>query len=181
MWPIARELRRQGHKTSTFSYATHKGDLHTHKTDLVRFVERVVGESSFAMVGHSLGGLLTHQAVPELHRRPERIVFIATPHDGCERARRARKAIYAPLFTGPARHAATGVAHGHGGISTGVILGRKDKVVLPHEAKLPGVPTIEVPHGHNELLLRAQTARAVCRFVETGTFEETFGPDLIKL
>jgi hypothetical protein len=172
MWPISRELTKNGHRTSLFSYATHKGDLEEHAAALVQHVQQFVGESAFAMVGHSLGGLLTHTAVPQLHRAPKRLVFVATPHNGCIRAKKARKALYAPLFTGPARNAAHGVSLGHHGISTGVIYGRKDKLVLPEEALLPGVPSAEVPYGHNDLLLRSHTARAICRFIETGAFEE---------
>ena len=172
MWPISRVLQKHRHRPSIFSYATYRGHIEEHADALAQHIDATIGESPFAMVGHSLGGLLTHTVLPRLRRPPERLVFIATPHQGCERAQKARVALYARFFTGPARRAAQGVPLGHHGISTGVIYGRKDRIVRPAEAKLEGAIDLELPFGHNELLLRAQTAHAVLRFLTAGHFHE---------
>ena len=172
LWPMARTLRRRGHQTSIFSYATYRSTLEDHAQALVSHIDSQTKGRPYALVGHSLGGLLIHTTIPLLEQPPQSLVFIATPHRGCAKAQKARKALYASFFTGAGRSTAQGVPPSHAGISTGIIYGLRDKVVQPKEALLPDQPTLALPFGHSELLVRNRTAAAVGRFVEEGLFEQ---------
>lgn len=177
LWPLGRQLERHGHRAVIFSYPSRRGTLDEHAAALLRVIReaaaRAAGEP-LAVFGHSLGGLLLHRVLADDPSLPVvRRVFAATPHRGCRLARRAAAGPLGPLLSPVSRAAMFGVAAAERHPSrTGVIIGTRDLMVRPDEADLPGAhDRLRLPYGHNEILLRPRTARAVARFLETGAFD----------
>jgi pimeloyl-ACP methyl ester carboxylesterase len=186
LWPLARQLERFGHRAEVFSYPSHRGTVEEHAEALRRHLVaagRRAGRAPLAVFGHSLGGLLVHHALTDAAGLPsiERRVFAATPHRGCRAARLTVRGPLARLLSPVGRAAVAGVTRdpAHPG-RTGVIVATRDLLVLPEEAELPGADDrIELPFGHNDLLVRARTARAVANFVASGRFSPE--PDWTRL
>lgn len=172
MWPLAARLRRAGHTTTLFKYRSHRGDIARHVKDLRTFIQSGDG-APFALVSHSMGGLVVHAALDDAQiRKPQAAVFIATPHNGSRLARAVRKGPLARFMSDGARVLASGVNLRPSDVPCGVIVGLKDRTVRPAEARFSGATDqLDLPYGHNELLVRPQTAAAVTRFIKTGRFE----------
>jgi pimeloyl-ACP methyl ester carboxylesterase len=175
LWPMARQLERLGHATSVFGYPSHRGTLEGHAEALRKhLVDTARRTEAMALFGHSLGGLLVHHALAAEPELPvTRRIFAATPHRGCRTARLTARGPLARLLS-PLGMAAAGGFRGTAAhpARTGVIIATRDRLVLPEEAELPGAhDRLELPFGHNELLMRPRTARAVARFVDTGWFD----------
>ena len=150
----------------------HSYDLHT--SVITSGGESGQDEGPVAVVAHSLGGLITHRAMemaPEAkisHR-----IFVATPHRGSAFARRGRESPVSRLLSPAARTASHGYPMPESPALTGVVMGTKDRLVSPAEADLKEAHArLELPFGHNELLMRPNLAHAVHRFVTKGYFEE---------
>jgi pimeloyl-ACP methyl ester carboxylesterase len=186
LWPLARQLEHLGHGAEVFSYPSHRGTVEEHAEALRRHLvaaARRAGRDPLTVFGHSLGGLLVHHALADTAGLPtiERLIFAATPHRGCRAARFTVRGPLARLLSPVGRAAVAGLVREPGHVArTGVIIATRDLLVLPEEADLPGADDrIELPFGHNDLLVRPRTAKAVARFVSTGRFSSE--PDWSQL
>ena len=171
LWPLARRMRRLGHQVETYAYPSHRGTLGAHAEGLATQLRK--GDDPVAVVAHSLGGLLAHHAMtiaPDAnvsHR-----IFVATPHRGSKFARRGRKSPIARLLSPAVRMASHGYPMPASEALTGVVIGTKDRMIRPEEADLAAAHArLELPFGHNELLMRPNLAHALHRFLTDGHFE----------
>jgi pimeloyl-ACP methyl ester carboxylesterase len=179
MWPIARHLRKSGYPTTTFGYQSHRGDLLDH----ARAFAAVINEHTSGEIGilaHSMGGLIARAALPLLNRKPDRLLFISTPHRGCAITRQLRRTAVARWMSPAVKRTAFGLDTPLQSASCGVIVGSKDRLVRAEEAAITGVPSLSLPFGHNELLLRPKTANAVSLFMKHGQFERPLGTEKLK-
>lgn len=179
MWPIARRLRRSGHTTTTFGYASHRGDLLDHARDFASVINAHDG-ASLGILAHSMGGLIARAALPLLERRPDRLLFLATPHRGCAIARQLRRTAIARWMSAAVKRTAFGMDTPLDFEGCGVIVGQKDRLVRAEEATISGVPNLSLPFGHNEMLLRPKTANAVDTFMKHGQFERPLNAQSLK-
>lgn len=170
-WPLARRLRRLGHRTHLHRYPSALGTLDAHAASLTALIRRV--DAPVAVLGHSLGGLVVNRAMdqhpdlPVSHR-----IFVATPHRGSRVARRGRRSLVSPLLSPAVKIAALGHALPVSVARTGVVVGTRDTMVTAEEAELAGADDrLALPFGHNEILLRPDLAFAVDRFLRHGRFE----------
>ncbi len=168
MWPLARRLQRRGHTCDIFGWATHRGDL---EQEAERLSTRIRGhEGPRAVVAHSLGGVLAHKAVREAP--VDKMVLLAVPHSGLGVARVARGTPIGRLLPDSLRLASTGRPPALRA-PTGIIVGSRDRTVKPQEAAHPEArATLTVATTHNGLLVSAEVAGAVDRFLRTEAFEE---------
>jgi pimeloyl-ACP methyl ester carboxylesterase len=170
-WPLARRLRRLGHRPHLHRYPSALGTLDAHAASLADLMEAVGGP--LAVLGHSLGGLVVHRAMaqhPELpisHR-----IFVSTPHRGSRVARASRRSLVAPILSSAVKVAAQGHVVPASLARTGAVVGTRDKMISASEAELPEADDrLALPYGHNEILLRPDLARAVDHFLRHGCFE----------
>lgn len=81
-WPLLRSLRRAGHATGTFGYWVY---LESAEKVVARLRTRLLelgAEGEYAVLGHSLGGVLLRaaiQSLPEGSVPPRRVVLIGSP------------------------------------------------------------------------------------------------------
>ena len=171
-WPLARRLRHAGHDVESFDYPSRRGRLIEHADGLIERIEEFPGRNT-AIVAHSMGGLLVQVA---LSRSPAedvtRRVFIATPLNGSRAARTTAQSPIGRFISPAARRTGWGVRSPVHGAQTGVVVGTRDRLVQPHETAFTGAhDRLELPFGHNELLLRRRTAWAVATFLARGRFD----------
>lgn len=103
---LARRLRRAGHPVHLFGYSVTFEAFEAIVDRLVRQVERTLrkkagdgDEVPYAIVGHSLGGVITRAAWPRLPQGLGRVVMLATPNKSPVLARRvAELPLLRPLF-----------------------------------------------------------------------------------
>lgn len=143
---------RADHATVDFGYGPHRA-FESVGEELAELVQRVGRTNPVVLVGHSLGGLLARWCVDVLEnaQEVERIVTLATPHGGTERARIAPGSLGAALRPGSAVLRRLGE---HSSVPLVSIAGSADRVVPVSSASavrnaqmhvIPGV-------GHNGLL-----------------------------
>jgi alpha-beta hydrolase superfamily lysophospholipase len=87
-WGLARFLRRGGHITEHFGYIAAVESFARIRSRLRYRLERLAQFRPYAVVGHSLGGLLLRDAVRELYPEPAHLVMLATPNQAPRLARR---------------------------------------------------------------------------------------------
>ncbi len=174
--PLKRRIAGAGYPVEVFRYPTHRDGVRTHANDLAQRLAVDCRGAPVILVGHSLGGLVVHEAIKKRALNLTRVVFVATPHRGCRVGRNARKLRWPMLLQGAGRQVSHGVEPAPINAETGVIIGTKDRVVSPQEAELPGATRLQLPYGHNGLLVRPRSLAAIVRFIESGRFEETFDP-----
>lgn len=79
---LGRRLRQAGHETSSFGYLVSRQKLDAIVDAWVAHIERGLGEDKageFAVVGHSLGNIITRRALPRLPGL-RRFVMLAPPN-----------------------------------------------------------------------------------------------------
>jgi len=80
--PLLFRLRKAGHSTSNFSYMVSRHDFETVKKRLIKTIENIAQQGEYALVGHSLGGILLRAAVLDLApevRRPAKLFLLGSP------------------------------------------------------------------------------------------------------
>lgn len=81
LFGLSRDLRRAGHNTSFFSYSV---ALHSFPENASRLLSHIRKNSSsdeaFAVVAHSLGGVLTRSISPELPKSFRKLVLLGPPN-----------------------------------------------------------------------------------------------------
>ena len=183
---LARRLRAAGHDVESFGYFVTRDalDVIAHRfAGVVR--EHAKGEP-FAIVGHSLGNVITRLAMPELEGLA-RFVMLAPPNQPPVMARAlegnpvfkiltrdaGRKLLDLAFYESlPLPTAPTLVIAGNRGPKARWLPFRgepSDGVVRVEETRLAGIPHIEVPAVHTFIMNDADVAKLVLRFLEAGT------------
>jgi hypothetical protein len=78
---LGRQLRRWGHHIEQFGYAAVAQPYDAIVARLTKRIERVAAAGPYAIIGHSLGGVLLRSALARLTGpRPEHLVLLGTPN-----------------------------------------------------------------------------------------------------
>lgn len=101
-WGLARHLRRAGHTTESFGYVAALESFNHISERLRRRLDPIARRGRYAVVGHSLGGLLLRDALARVSPPPAHFVMLATPNQPPRLARRFRGVWPFRLFTGEA-------------------------------------------------------------------------------
>ena len=182
---LAGRLRRAGYPVSLFGYSV---TVETLETIARRFLERVrqevEPEQSYAVVGHSLGNVITRLVDPELPEGFCRFIMLAPPNRLPRSAHLLRRN---PLYraitrdtgqqladpgfyeTLPRTRAPSLILAGTAGPRADWLpLGRQpnDGVLTVEETSLDGVPRMEIPALHTWLMNRGDVFRAIRCFLE---------------
>ena len=104
MGRLARDLRRAGAEPQLFAYLP---AMERFDCIVRRLRQRLewLAEAEYAVVGHSLGGLLLRAAIAQLApgvRPPRRLVMLGTPNQSPRLARRCRRWLLYRLISGDA-------------------------------------------------------------------------------
>ena len=188
--PLAAQLRREGFAPALFGYPSVRGGP---DEAIPRLAERLSGGGFDAVVGHSLGGLVTLEA---LRLAPDagvgRVVCLGSPLRGSATARNVAAARWSrPLLGRSAALLQDGLARWDGAAAVGVVagdvprgLGRlfsrfdcaSDGTVGVDETRLPGLADHCVVHAsHTGLVFSPLAARHAAHFLRHGRFEHAAG------
>ena len=180
---LARRLRAAGHQTDAFGYFVTKDGLDVIAHKFSRFIDekRAAGEP-FAVIGHSLGNVITRMALPL--EGLARFIMLAPPNRPPVMARALQgnpvfraltrdagqklldDAFYASL---PVPQVPTLVVAGTGGPRSSWLPFKgspSDGVVLVEETRLPGVPHVEVPAIHTFIMNDGEVAKLALGFLQ---------------
>ncbi len=189
---LARRLEARGFRTHAFSYPTLGRTLAENARALYEFARRIDAKP-LDFVGHSLGGLVILRMFDGWRRLPEgRVVLMGSPVRGSSTASKIAQMPLTRPFVGKARTAlAYGFGHAPAGRETGVIAGTKGlglgrvfkRLELPHdgtiavaETELPdAADRLELDVSHTGLVLSAEVASQVARFLHRGRFDRGAG------
>lgn len=194
---LARRLRQAGHETSTFGYFVTRDTLEGIAT---RFAAHILahGEAQspgeeVAVIGHSLGNVITRLASPRLPQM-SRFIMLAPPNQPPVMARALQ---HSPVFRALTRDAGEKlrdpqffarlpvpscpslIVAGTRGPSARFLPfrgARSDGVVAVEETRLHGVPHIEVESVHTFIMNSAEVARLALHFLKAGTLESAPSP-----
>lgn len=164
--PMASWLREQGIAPVQLHFAYGpSGAVDALARELDARVEALGSRGPIRIVGHSLGGLVARYWAQVLRRPVERLVCIATPHRGTERARRyGRLPLARELVPGSPLLQLLDRTQGHLA-STRVVnlVAGSDRTVAPlQSAVLEGHQSVHLPGvGHNSVLYARETWREV--------------------
>ena len=81
-FPNLLRLRRLGYKTSSFSYFSSFQDLDSIKNRLLSRLAEAASEGDYALIGHSLGGILVRDILMKLPAeidRPKHLFLLGSP------------------------------------------------------------------------------------------------------
>ena len=179
MRPIEKRVKSAGFRTWNWGYNSLVGGVTTHGDALFNTLSELEERSDcdrIHLVTHSMGSILARFALTrrKFHKL-ERIVMLGPPHAG---SRVARNLSY--LF-GPLLHPlyelsdeATSLVNSlpePEGLAIGIIAASRDRVVSVKSTRLSTLTDhLVVNSGHNSMLLRADVADHVVRFLSRGTF-----------
>lgn len=192
MRPLSAALQEAGFRTSIFGYQVRRESFEDIAQSFLHFVTRTLSEDEFdgaeyAIVGHSLGNIITRHISAELPSGWQRFIMLAPPNQPAKLAQRLR---HHPLFQGltksagqnlgdpsfyaglPVPAVATLVLAGELG-GWGRLLPRgeraSDGVVSVEETRLMGAKHRIVPAIHT-LIMNHPTVRAeVLQFLQSGS------------
>lgn len=189
---LARRLRAAGHTPSSFGYFVSRDPLARIAERFVAHVENVRRQDQdaggFAVVGHSLGNVITRMALPGL---PElaRFVMLAPPN---RPPVMAQSLAANPVFRALTRDAGDKLLDEDffarlpvPTAPTLIVAGTRgpkvrwlpladrasDGVVSVDETRLASLPHLEVPAIHTFIMNDAEVARVTLRFLETGAVD----------
>jgi pimeloyl-ACP methyl ester carboxylesterase len=190
---LGRRLEGSGHRTTSFGYRVLASDLETVRG---RFVERVLRDlaedaadgasGGYAVVGHSLGGVITRLASPDLPPGFSRFVMLGVPNRSPAIARALGKNPAYRLLAGDAGRRLADPAFFRGlpvpDIPSLIVAGTagprvgwlpagpepNDGIVKVSETGLDGVARILVPAMHTFLMSRRDVFEAIRRFLDEG-------------
>ncbi len=172
-------LSRNGFKSKIFGYRSVFKTIPIHAEAFARRLKEIENDPSvdeFHIVAHSMGGIVTRQAL--LNYRPsklKRFLMLATPNEGSAAARKLSSHIFAFSKTlkqiSDEEESYVRQLGFPDGVEMGAIHANVDRVVT-RESSQPNAeaPFLEIASGHNDLLIRPATAKAVVQFLETGSF-----------
>jgi pimeloyl-ACP methyl ester carboxylesterase len=185
LWPLAHRLRRRGFATLTFDYGTLFG---TPARAMERLAMLLYGlaPGPVHVVAHSLGGLITLEAMNQYQKLPPgRVVCLGSPIAGSSSARNLQQrglgllsGRSGPLLRGglqqlPERE--IGMIAGAKSMGMGKMFGRfdglNDGTVAVWETRLPGLREhVVLPVAHTGLIYDARAAELAADFLQTGHF-----------
>ncbi len=195
---LARRLKAAGHDAEAWGYFVTKDALDVIAHRFASFVREKARGEPYAVVGHSLGNVITRLAMPELAGM-SRFIMLAPPNQPPVMARAlegnpifkvltrdaGRKLLDAAFYERlPLPTCPTLVIAGNRGPGAKWLPFRgepSDGVVRVEETRLPGVPHVEVPAIHTFIMNDADVARLTLRFLEEGTLGELTDGDVESL
>jgi hypothetical protein len=186
MWLLAWRLRQAGHLPSLFAYAVTLTPLPEIVEKLKRHVaDRVAPGEPYAVIGHSLGNLLTRLASPELPGGFCRFVQLAPPNHSPASARllrdqrlfqaitrdAGRKLVDETFFDAvPVPAVPTLIVAGDAGPRQPFLPPFRgepnDGVLSVEETRLPGIAHLVLPAFHTFIMNRRDATRAILAFLE---------------
>ncbi len=190
MWILDRRLRGAGYRPSVFGYFVTVNDLDEIAARFAAHVERVRAddaaggdEGDYAVVSHSLGGIVTRLASPRLPPGLRCLVMLAPPNQPPAVARTLRDNAVFRLFTqdtgrklnDPAFYDSLPVPE----VPILVVAGTRgpraewlpfagkpnDSILCLDETLLEGAPTLSVHGVHTFLMNRRDVFDALCQFL----------------
>lgn len=190
LWPLAWRLRAQSHQPTLFGYAVTVEPLERIAERFLRRIAEVqtMGEP-YAVIGHSLGNLITRFASPQLPSGFTRFIQLAPPNQSPSIARMlgentlfkaftqdaGRKLIDAEFFAGlPIPAVPTLIVAGDAGprLPVGPFAESNDGILRVAETQLEGIAHLVVPAMHTFLMNRQDATRAVLSFLEHADLEQ---------
>ena len=178
---LGRRLSRQGHSVRYFGYAAFHESFDQIVDRLVATIRATVEQHPYALIGHSLGGILARAALPSLANRPHHLVMLAPPNQPPMLAQRMRKQ---PLYRLTTRDCGSKLADQafyamlpHPTIHTTIIAGTagprghwspfgdrpNDGVVAVEETRLgPNTEVILVPSVHTLIMNSPKVTQIIC-------------------
>lgn len=190
MWLLARRLRQAGHAVTTFGYLASREPL---ASIAQRFAERIRQDvedgEPYAVVGHSLGNIITRLAGPSLPSGFARFVMLAPPNRPPVMARMLRQPLlriaagdagrklndetfYASLPTPSVPALIIAGTRGWRARWLPFKGASNDGVVGLEETRLHGVPAVEVNAVHTFLMNRNDVYQMVDGFLDQGVEAE---------
>lgn len=182
---LGRRLRARGHPTSSFGYFVTRAPLSVIADRFADHVRSVAGDEPYAIVGHSLGNIVTRAATPRLPPGLARFVMLAPPNRPPLLARKLKQN---PVFRAltqdagrrlcdddwyaclPLPDAPKLIIAGTGGPKWAPFGGApSDGIVALDETPLPGVPRVEVPVIHTLIMNDRRATEAIVEFLEQET------------
>jgi hypothetical protein len=195
---LARRLRAAGHDAETWGYFVTKDALDVIAHRFATFVREKAKGEPFAVVGHSLGNIITRLAMPELDGMGmAAFIMLAPPNQPPVMARAlegnpifkvltrdaGRKLLDAAFYERlPLPTCRTLVIAGNRGPSAKWLPFHgepSDGVVRVEETRLPGVPHVEVPAIHTFIMNDADVARLTLAFLASDSAEAA-APDSVE-
>ncbi len=184
MGPLAARLRAHGWKTRALGYPSIFGDTDTTVARILAHLRR----QDAHVVAHSLGGLMAVRALQDLDDGvSRRLVCLGTPLAGASAAHALDRWPVLPLWMGrsaailregtpvlPA-HTETGMVAGCVARGLGGVVARfdaaNDGTVAVADTRVPGLRDhCVVQASHSGLLVSAEAAEQVVRFLDSGCF-----------
>lgn len=189
MWWLGRRLKAAGHEPSYFGYLVTFHSLEEIAARFAQRVRRVLEEdgaegASYAVVGHSLGCVITRLAVPELPPGFARFVMLAPPNrppvlarvlkdnpvfralSGDAGRKLSDAAFYDALPRPPVPSLIIAGTRGFTSPRLPFAGERNDTIVKVEETRLEGVPALEVEGAHSFLMNRRDVFEVVERFLD---------------
>jgi pimeloyl-ACP methyl ester carboxylesterase len=182
---LARRLRARGHATSSFGYFVTRAPLSVIADRFAAHVRAArVDDEPYAIVGHSLGNVVTRIATPSLPPGLARFVMLAPPNRPPLLARTLeRNPVYRALtqdagrrlcdddwYAGlPLPDAPKLIIAGTGGPAARWLPFKgapSDGIVALDETPLPGVPRVEVEAIHTLIMNDRRATAAIVEFLE---------------
>lgn len=198
---LASRLKRAGHRPSTFGYYVSTGTLEGVRDRWVQHLEDALakerrgdeeGPVPYAIIGHSLGNIITRYAADSLPPGLSRLIMLAPPNQVPKLARAlAQNPLYRALtgdagqrLADPAFYEAlqspdvpTLVFAGEAGSSARFLPLRAvvgDGVVGVEETRLLGAHVHRiVPAVHTFIMNDREVTRMICEFLEHGSLDES--------
>jgi hypothetical protein len=190
MLVLASRLKRAGHQTSLFGYSVARHDLDTIRTRFVSHIGTVLEDdarrsasSQYAVIGHSLGNIITRHATNHLPTGLARFVMLAPPNQSPDLARKYQGNPFFRIMTGDAGkkladpdfyeclgspEVPTVILAGDKGERARWLPGTGDGVVGVDETKLGDVPHHVFDALHTFIMNHPEVTRQICHFLEDG-------------
>ena len=196
MLVLASRLKRAGHKTSLFGYSVARHSLDTIAENFTAHISTVLEEDAvqvedasgaeedaYAIIGHSLGNIITRHATHALPTGLSRFIMLAPPNRSPALARKLREN---PIFRFMTQDAGqkladpdfyeslsrpevpTVILAGEAGKKGKWLPGAGDGVVGVDETRLKDVPHRVVEAMHTFIMNHPDVAKQICQFLETG-------------
>ena len=185
--PLAARLKAQGFDAELFGYSSL---LDGPQRAVPRLIERLRRGHVDAIVGHSLGGLITLEALRQAPDLPlSRVVCLGSPLRGSGAARGlAGHAWSAPVLGRSGRLLQQGFERWDGNPPVGMVAGNvahgvgrwftrfdgdSDGTVAVEETRLPGLADhCVIPSSHSGLVFSAEATRQAAHFLREGRFHQ---------
>ena len=186
MWPMAWYLNRNGFDVTTFGYRSWFWSIERHAERFAAELDRLERDpdvDSFAVVAHSMGGIVTRQAIlssvsaessPRTFSKLKRVVLLGPPNQGSPKARRF--GYFFPFCKTVRQLSDVPGSFVHQlppptEAEFGVIAAQRDRVVPETSSQLATAKDrVSVSSGHNGLLFRPSVLKQVIAFLTNGRF-----------